>query len=128
MPELNVQWSVDAQRRSATITFKSDQAFTVTLEVAAVEGLLQAFGLMRGHLLPEPPREFALGTLSEALRDPIINTELDLKEGGSLIHLRDERYGWLHYLLPRDSARELGRLLQAQAAAQLPEQQSDKPN
>ena len=41
MPELNVQWSVDAQRRAATITFKSDQAFTVTLEVAAVEGLLQ---------------------------------------------------------------------------------------
>jgi len=33
--------------------------------------------------------------------------------GNTLLHLRDPRFGWLHYMVPREEARKLARVLQA---------------
>jgi hypothetical protein len=50
-----------------------------------------------------------------AVLDPRWYSEPDALLGESLLHIRDPRFGWLHYALPRESARALGILLVHQA-------------
>jgi hypothetical protein len=42
--------------------------------------------------------------------------------GNSLLHIRDPRYGWLHYWIPKGEAAKLAKALQAQVDAPPPTQ------
>jgi hypothetical protein len=77
---------------------------------------------------PEISKTFALGQVVGAVSNPAWVTEPDAMLGNTLLHIRDPRFGWLHYLIPKEEARKLAGLLQAQADAEPPGQQRDKLN
>jgi hypothetical protein len=113
-------WNLSADRRTVTLTFPTDPPVALHLDAAKVDDLLARLGEFRASMEPETPRDFALGQKVGAIPDPRWVTEPDLMYGASLLHLRDPRFGWLHYLFPPHEARNLARLLQAQADNQPP--------
>ena len=77
---------------------------------------------------PEIPMTYAMGQKVAAIPDPAWVTEAELMQGNTVLHIRDPRYGWLYYMIPKEEARKLVGFLQAQVDAPFPEPQSDKVN
>lgn len=108
-------WKLEDDYKTVTVTFPTEPPIALKLDAAAVDDLLRNLGVFRGAMKPEIPRAFALGQKVAAVPDPNWVTEPDALHGHSLLHLRDPRYGWLHYLLPPHEAQKLAQLLHAQA-------------
>jgi hypothetical protein len=107
-------WKMDDDLKTVTVTFPTEPPVSLTLDVAAIEEMLKFLGIFRAGLAPEIPMWFALGQTVEAIPDPAWITEADAMLGNSLLHIRDPRYGWLHYMIPRAEARKLAGYLQMQ--------------
>jgi hypothetical protein len=90
---------------------------TVVLDTERVDEILKGLGNFRANMQPEVPREWQMGGKVTALPDPIWRTEPEMLQGNSLLHLRDPRYGWLHYVIPKAEAKKLGEFLIRQADA-----------
>ena len=121
-------WKLDDDLQTVTVTFPTDPPVALKLDAQHVEEILKNLGEFRAHMKPEIPHDHAMGRKIEAVPDPKWVTEPDAMIGNSLLHIRDPRFGWLHYLIPRDEARKLGGVLQTQADAPPPGQESGKPH
>ena len=121
-------WKLEDDLKTVTVTFPTNPPTALKLDAAGVEDLLKNLGEFRAHMKPEIAAEWELGQKVGAVPDPRWYSESELMMGNSLLHLRDQRFGWLHYVLPRESARELGMVLLAQADAPVPAPLGDKPN
>lgn|SRR6185369_7003676 len=98
------------------------------MDLTAVDDMLKNLGEFRALMTPEIHRVSPLGQKVFAINNPMWATEPDVMLGHSLLHLRDPRFGWLHYLFPRNEARKLADLLQTQSDNPPPGQESGKPN
>jgi hypothetical protein len=123
-----VSWALEPDRTSVKVTFATSPPTVFQLDVAEVEKILGNFGKLRSLMQPATQSDFAIGQKVSALPNPRWVAEPDVMQGDSLLHIRDPRYGWLHYVLPRSEARELGSTLQVQADAPAPGTSSGKPN
>jgi len=121
-------WKLDDDLKTITLTFPTDPPVALQLEVSGVEDILKNLGEFRAAMTPEVQKTFAMGQKVGAIPDPAWVTEPDLLAGDSLVHIRDPRYGWLHYLIPREEARKLATLLQNQVDAPPLGQKQEKPN
>lgn len=108
-------WNLEADFKTVTVTFPTDPPVQLKMDLAGVEDMLKHLAEFRGAMQPEVPREYALGQKVQAVPDPLWMTQPDAMMGNSLLHLRDPRFGWLHYLLPKAEALKLGKFLQTQA-------------
>lgn len=108
-------WRLDEDLKTVTVSFPSVPPVALKLDAREVDEMLRNLGEFRAAMQPEAPRTFDRGQLVPTAADPLWQSEPDGISGGSLLHLRDPRFGWLHYLLPRDEARKLADLLQGQA-------------
>ena len=115
-------WSLSDDRKTITVLFPSSPPVALIWDTAQVDEHLKQMGEMRAAMLPEPPREFVQGQKVEAVADPIWSTEPELMGGDSLLHVRDPRFGWLHYLIPRNTAGRLAAFLKAQSDSPPPTQ------
>jgi hypothetical protein len=120
-------WKLEDDYKTLTATFPTEPPVALRLDVAAVEDLLKHLGEFRALMRPEVQPKLLTGTKAEAIVDTAWVTEPEMLMGASLLHLRDKRYGWLHYLIPRAEAQKLGDALQKQAAAP-PPGPTGKPN
>ena len=107
-------WKLADNHRSVTVTFRTTPPAALNLDVSDVEDLLEHLGNIRSNMWPGVPRTFAMGQRVNGIRDPAWVTELDDATGGSILHICDPRYGWLHYLIPRAEALKLVKFLQDQ--------------
>jgi len=120
-------WHLEDDRETVTVTFPTDPVMQLKLGVGEVEEALANLGrfrlLMKPKIAPQfPPRQKVL-----TVHNPAWATEVDAMTGNTLLHLRDPRYGWLHYGIPGDEARKLAGFLQTRADSPPPEQKG-KPN
>jgi hypothetical protein len=114
-PATHIDWKLEDDKRNVTATFRGYSS-TLRLDVPGVEDLLTNLGIVRGSMLPEIPKFFKLGQRVTAVNDPAWVTEPDT-EGNTLLHIRDPRYGWLHYLIPKEEARKLANYIQNQVSS-----------
>jgi hypothetical protein len=95
---------------SATVLF---------LEAAEVDLLINLLGnhrtRMREAVAERLPAQTGPTALYESVVDPILRVEPEVVLGGVLLHVRDPRFGWLHYVLERSRAAELAGALQKSA-------------
>ncbi len=115
-------WNLDDDLKTVTVTFPTDPPVQLKLDAEQVDNMLANLGEFRAHLKPPVQSDWAPGQLVGAVPDPRWVTEPDVMEGNSILHVRDPRYGWLHYLIPREEARKLVSFLQAQVDAPPPGQ------
>jgi hypothetical protein len=124
--ELN--WHLRDDRKTVTLTFPANPPFDLNLDTAGVETILESLGKIRAAMVPGFARTFGFGQKVEVIENPSYATELELMHGHSLIHLRDPRFGWLHYVLPKPEAGKLANVLLKQVAAPPPGQTARRPN
>ncbi|MDB5822246.1 MAG: hypothetical protein JWR21_950 [Herminiimonas sp.] len=110
-----LQWLLDKDGQAVTLTLPTDPPVALRLNSAQIDDMLRNLGDFRASMAPPHEKTWQPGRRVVAEPDPCWLTEPEIMPGNSVLHLRDPRYGWLHYLLPRDAARELGNSLVAQA-------------
>ena len=121
-------WKLEDDYKTVTITFPTDPPVALRIDLDGVEDMLKNLGDFRAAMKPEVPKTFALGQKVLAVPDPAWVTEPELMVGNSVLHVRDPRFGWLHYMVPREEAKKLVGFLQAQVDAPLPGPPQGKPN
>jgi hypothetical protein len=113
-------WKLEDNQRHVTITFPTTPPAALQLDVAGIEDILTHLGDFRSVMWPEvtkiPPRR---GDVVKAIPAPIWWTE-PTAQGDTMLHIRDPRYGWLHYMIPREEARKLAAYIQNQVDAPRP--------
>jgi hypothetical protein len=110
-----LHWQLDKDGRAVTLTLPTDPPIALRLDSAQIDDMLRNLGDFRASMQPSHAQEWRTGQRVVAEPDPCWQSEPELMMGNSLLHLRDPRFGWLHYLFPREAARELGHSLVAQA-------------
>ncbi|MFZ0846663.1 MAG: hypothetical protein WAM62_12800 [Pseudolabrys sp.] len=115
--ELNLNppnWNLSADRKSVTASFLGDPAAFMKLDSTGVEELQKALGQIRGNMVPAISAALSQGEKITVIPNPVWVATPAGSVGDSLIHLRDARYGWLHYLVPKAEATKLVAFLQRQ--------------
>lgn len=121
-------WNLEEDRQTVTVTFPTDPSVVLKLNTAAVDTLLQGLGGLRNQMVPAPPAELPSGQPYVAAPYPAWATQLDPTHGTPILHLRDPRFGWLHYMLSMEEARRLATALATQADVQMTFQPPVNPN
>lgn len=111
--QTGTDWKLDDPHH-VTVTFLFSNPTPITLDVKGVEDLLENLGRFRVQMSPEIPRAIAEGTVVFPVVDPIWRIQDDPKTGAIVITIRDPRYGWLSYAIPRETANHLIYVLQYQ--------------
>lgn len=123
-----MNWKLSDDHGTATMTFSTDPPVTLHLDAFAMDDLLKNLGQFRGLMKPEHAKQWLPGQRVGAIPDPAWYTEQEIMTGDTLLRLRDPRYGWLHYRIPRDEARKLAHYLQIHANTPSRDPQGDKAN
>jgi hypothetical protein len=110
-----LQWLLDKDGCAVTLTLPTDPPVALRLKPSQIDEMLRNLGDFRASMAPAHDKAWQPGRRVVAEPDPCWLTEPGIMAGTRVLHLRDPRYGWLHYLLPRDAARDLGNSLVAQA-------------
>lgn len=115
-------WKMNNDLQTVTVTFPTEPPAVLNLTVEGLEDLLEHLGEFRALMNPPVPAEHALGQRVAAIPDPLWQTEPEAMHGHSILHIRDPRFGWLHYVLARESAGKLAGLLRNQSDSPHPGQ------
>jgi hypothetical protein len=107
-------------RDGVMLTYAKAPAAVCIKSTAVVESDIAVLGLARTRLLPAVPESWPGGRVAGCYRDPAYSIEHDALAGDVLIHLRDERFGWLHYIVTRDRALDFANRILAQLDAPPP--------
>jgi hypothetical protein len=119
-------WTLEDDGKSLAISFPVVPPVTLHLSTEEVESFVNNLSLCRSVMQPPHPADWAPGQQVAAIPDPRWYVEAEALHGNSLLHIRDPRYGWLHYVLPREEARALGTYLVTQANAPPPSPPPEK--
>ena len=108
-------WNVNADG-TVTLTLPLDPPVALILKAADVIEIIKVLGDLRPQLQPPILADWpAVLQKVDAVPDPRWFVEPELMQGNSLLHLRDPRFGWLHYMFPRHEAKKLAEYLVLQA-------------
>jgi hypothetical protein len=121
-------WTISEDLKTVTLTVPGNPPIALRFTVADVDDILKNLGGLRALMKPEFPRDYAGGQKVRCITDPIWASESDVLMGNSLLHIRDPRYGWLHYMLPKNEARKLGGYLLRLADKPAPGPSTGKAN
>jgi hypothetical protein len=119
-------WKLEDDLKTVTVTFPTDPPVVLKITTSDIDDMLENLGVLRASMLPPHPPEWAVGQTMGVIPNPRWTTEPDALLGNSLLHIRDPRFGWQHYMIPKEEARKLGEVLQKQADAPPPLQESDR--
>jgi hypothetical protein len=113
-----VNWNLDDDHRHVVVTFQTTPPTSLKMDIGEVEGVIAGLGGLRADMWPQVSKAYRLGQgiIDDPVVDPNWGTEpAEINQGfHTILHIRDPRFGWLHYALPRDEARNLAALIQHQ--------------
>lgn len=79
----------------------------VAMSARQLEELILTLGELRSQMRPRVDNDFALGQSVPAVTSVTTRVETDGLEVMNIMHLRDPRFGWLHYALTPAETRGL---------------------
>ena len=120
-------WTLNDDGETVTVYFPTAPSATFRMDAREIDSLVKDLGYLRGALEPTVPSEPPVDPMVLALDNPTWRISSEVMEGNTLLRMRDPRYGWLDYLIPREEARRLIELLQDQLELD-PAQPTDRPN
>ncbi|MFJ2989968.1 hypothetical protein ACIPF8_19045 [Collimonas sp. NPDC087041] len=112
-----INWELDADRKSILFTISTNPPMAFKLNGSQVDEMLRNLGDLRALMTDQHSSRWPFGQTFEAVPHPAWSSEPEVQKGNSILHIRDPRYGWLHYVIPREHARQLGGILSTQAEA-----------
>ena len=105
-------WTLDDEQNTVTAQIGAE---TLTLSTQEVEDLVTSLGDFRAEMSPQVATQWDPSLGAVAIPDPVWSSEPQMLLEGSLVHIRDPRFGWLHFFFPPKDARALGEALLRQA-------------
>ena len=116
VPEMKVHFDAASDRLLITIGVA-----VCAFDAAGVDKLLPGLGDARSNMKPEFTADIT-GDPMNIVRDPTWRTMAIALVPDPIVHIRDPRFGWLHYALAAESAKRLGQSLVdlADKAARVP--------
>jgi hypothetical protein len=121
-------WKLEDDRKTVTVTLPTQPQIALKLSGADVQTMLEKLGAFRAQMQPPHESRYAPGQKCECVANPAWLAEPDALLGNTLLHLRDPRFGWQHYMIPREEARKLARVLQNQVDSPPPGSATTKLN
>ena len=109
-------WRNNANRSevdTVTVTVQADPEVRVDLDAHEVDDVIKNLGQMRQLMRPAHLSEFGGEMELANVFNPECVCDDDPVLAHSVLHIRDPRYGWLHYVLPRDVGNVLAKALTA---------------
>jgi len=106
------EWKLDSGNKTVTATFPTNPPTTLTLSTTDVDAVLKNLGSLRGDMQPEVPDEASPDQGEEPIADPAWEVLPPESGDGAILGLRDPRFGWLHYAIPKEEAQKMGGFLQ----------------
>ena len=111
-----LNWHLNTDEGTVTITFPTVPPVSLVLKTPDVEELLKNLGEFRGRMSPPVALEYDVAAPTvQAIPAPAWYSFPETMLGQSVIAMRDPRFGWLHYLLPKEHAKKLAAILNVQA-------------
>jgi hypothetical protein len=106
-PLKEATWAVAEHRMSAELLLTAAAGLAVSFNASALEEHITDTGNVRAQIEPPVASDLVLGQVVAAVGSPVWKLEQEAHSGNVILHLRDPRFGWLHYVLGRDSSRSL---------------------
>jgi hypothetical protein len=110
-------WKSAAKSDTVTMTFQADPPIRVDLDVEEVADIIRNLGEMRALMQPEHSMDLPDAADSKVVFNPRWVCEHEPVLAHSILRIRDRRYGWLHYAIPRDVGDELASTLTSHRTA-----------
>jgi hypothetical protein len=109
-------WKLEDDLRTATLKFSEAPAIAVEFDVGRIEEALEHLGAFRSSMQPPIPNSWPDdATSTRAIDEPQMVVDMDPSAESPVLRVRDPRFGWLHYVLTPQQARQLGSALVLQA-------------
>jgi hypothetical protein len=109
-------WHFNQDEGTVTVTFPTVPPVALVLHTKDVEELLKHLGNFRGQMSPPVALEYDVSSPTvQAIPGPAWYSFAESMLGQSVLAMRDPRFGWLHYLLPKEHAKKLATILNSQA-------------
>ncbi len=106
-----INWNLEDDLNTITITFPSDPPVAIVADAAQTDSLLNNLGEFRAAMMPPIPPTYTTGQVVKVVVDPAWATEHDVIQGNPILHIRDPKFGWLSYMIPKHEAIKLGKSL-----------------
>jgi hypothetical protein len=103
---------------TVTITIQGDSLVEVSLDALEIDNHLRQLGELRARMNPQHSSSFDGSEKISTVFNPSLICEAERILAHRVLRIRDPRYGWLHYTIPRDIAEKLAEALRAADARQ----------
>lgn len=118
-----IEFEIVDDQRSLVIGFRRGPdlpvAYMAKFATDDVDKLLQNVGLWRTGMQPRIPEKWESQRVT-AYRNPTIMIESDQLAGDVMLHIRNERFGWLHFVITKSIAADLAKQFAAITQAPAP--------
>jgi hypothetical protein len=108
---LRAYWKSAGNIDTVSITVQADPPVRVDLDAVEIDDVIKNLGEMRVMMRPEHPVYFDSVQAAYTIFNPHWACEYDPALAHTVLHIRDPRYGWLHYVMPIDARMELASAL-----------------
>jgi hypothetical protein len=98
----------DFEQDRRSVYLKQEGLRISRLTTADVDTSIEALGRVRPDMEPPIPSKWQRGQTVTCRRNPAWDFEASALGGELMLHLRDERYGWLHYVIDKETAGKMG--------------------
>ena len=100
-------WALSEDQQTVTLTFTLDPPVALRMGASTADSIMRNLGEYRAVMRPQVPTDLPADRRPKPIADPHWTMELVMMTGDLLLHLRDPRYGWLTYTIPRAEAHKL---------------------
>jgi hypothetical protein len=91
-------WTLEDDLNTVTVSFATNPPVALKLNASYVEDMLKNLGEFRALKQPVVPSDWTLSQQVQAIPNPRWFAEPEMMLGNTVLHLRDPRFGWLHYM------------------------------
>jgi hypothetical protein len=103
--------SLTDDRKRVLIDFPTSPAIQASLDASQVEQMITQLGIFRMEMMPRVPDGILAGQAVTAVPNPAWSIEGAMDGKRQVLHMRDPRFGWLHFALSRDMAKHMANVL-----------------
>lgn len=127
MTKIRIDLNEARDEASILLDLTPERTVTLKMDADTLSNFITKLGHSRDKMLPAVANKPPAATLVRAFPNPSVLVESDAMHGLPLVHVRDPRFGWLHYSMTKEHASKLGEALMRRAQAE-PEPMPRKAN
>jgi hypothetical protein len=99
---------------TGTLTLPLEPPISLVIKPAELLRLIKSLGELALTVKPTIPDDWQAGQKVLFCTDPTWHAATDVMTGNGVLHLKDPRFGWLHYSFPQESVKKIAGHMQTE--------------